>query len=357
MTIIKHITSEKQSERLKWRESVANCLWYSGHKPEAEAFFNCGKDEDFRAYAVCRTDASHFAKPILHTCHLRYCVDCERRAMAKRLERFLPAIDDAINSWRKGSYRLRHIVLTTPYDLSKEEILEQYPRAWKAVQKTIEQVMFNVREKWATLEEKRRQRISLKQHGIGLIVGAEFGEQGHKLHFHLLCYCPYIPHDTLTKYWKENTNQEAYISDIKQVHSIEQAAKETITKYVTKLSDMPPELIPCLHKVLEGSRRIRSYGIFYNLPALEEEPCTCPQCGSSVGYMRRSDYEERYGKKVLTNCSSNTGNKSGEKITSLVQLEGGILPPLPPPIPRQRNLIGFNDESLYPAKKDTTYSQ
>lgn len=364
-TIIANITSTTQpaesskplSEYEVWRQKVARQLWNSNYQAEAIAFRDCGKDENFRAYAVCKKNPRHFAKPIVHHCHLRYCDYCETRAQAKRMERFVPVIDKALESWRAGSYRLRHIVLTTPYDLSKEEILEQYPKARKAVQKTLERLFYDVRKAYATPEEHRRKRISLKRHGIGVIVGDEFGEVGKKLHFHVLAFCPFVPHAKITEYWRHYTDNEAYISDIKQVHDKNTALRETVTKYVIKLTEMPPHLIPCLQKVLAGRRRIRSYGIWYNIEVEEEEPCRCPECNHIVGYMKRLDYELTYGKKVLTNFSSNTGNKSGEKIVSMAQFIDGKPPPDPPPIPKPQLLTGFDDENLIPKRKDSTYSQ
>lgn len=357
MTIISDKTSPSQEAKSQWRVKAASALWHAGYHAVAEAFYNCGDKDKFLGYLVCRKDPRHFNQAVLEHCHLRYCDHCERRAQTKRMERFGPAIDEALKSWRAGSYRLRSIVLTTPYSLEDPNIRRLYRKARKAAVRTLERVCYEIRKTYASEEEYRRKRISLKRHGIGLIVGDELGEKGQKLHFHILGFTPYLPVALLAHWWKHYTCGDAYITYVKGVTNREAAFKEVMAKYVTKLTEVPPRLVPQLHKMLEGSRRIRSYGIWYGLEPIEEEPCRCPKCNRVVTYMNRVVFELTYGKKVLTNFSSNTGNKSGEKIVSMAQFIDGRAPPEPPPIPKAQFLTGFEDLTPTLKPKDTTYSQ
>lgn len=340
-----------------WRRDAATALWNAGYQDTASAFYYCGDKDKFLGYLVCRKDPRHFHQAVLEHCHLRFCNHCERRAQAKRMERFEPAIDAALKSWRAGSYRLRSIVLTTPYSLEDTDIRRLYAKARKAAVRTLERVCYEIRKTYATEDEHRRKRISLKRHGIGLIVGDELGEKGQKLHFHVLGFTPYLPVALLAEWWRHYTSGDAYITYVKGVANREAAFREVVTKYVTKLTEVPPRLVPQLHKMLEGRRRIRSYGIWYGIEPVEEQPCRCPKCNKIVTYMNRVLFEMTYGKKVLTNFSSNTGNKSGEKIVSMAQFVDGRAPPEPPPIPIQQLLTGLDDENLIPKRKDTTYSQ
>lgn len=284
----------------QWRKDAALALHYSGYPVEAEAFYFCGQPDKFSAYAVCSNDINHFAVPVLHTCHLRYCPECEKRAQIERMAKYMPAIEEVAN-FPKHGYSLKHLVLTTPYNLADESIIDAYRKAWNAVHATIEAVFYDVRRQYATDEEKRRKRISLKRHGIGLIVAAEFGERGHKLHFHCLIYSPFIPKNTIPKHWRHFTGGECEVTHIRKVNHAHEGAKEIICKYVTKFTELDARIVPCLHKVLFGTRRIRTYGVFYDISEKEtERHVCCPVCDSGLKYMRRSDYEIATGRDVST---------------------------------------------------------
>lgn len=65
---------------------------------------------------------------------------------------------------------------------------------------------------------------------------------------------------------------------------------ETV-KYVTKfwktspdgaLVRLSPDLVASLLLALRGTRRVRSYGIFYGVPGASVEAMTCPECGGPV---------------------------------------------------------------------------
>lgn len=304
---------DNQTETQQWRADVATALCNAGHELEADAFLHCGDEGHFNSYLVCASDPSEYAVPMLHTCHRRYCPDCEKRAQAERLAKFLPAIQDACNL-RKSGYSLKHLVLTTPYDLKSDEIFHQYARAWDAVRDTLVSLFFELRLRKATPEEKSRKRLSLTNHGIGAIVCAEFGEEGHKLHFHILAYCPYIDKERLWTAWELHTAGDCLNVHIRRIRDVEEGAKEVICKYVTKLGVLPPDLVPRLRQVLHGTRRIRSYGIFHGLACPDEvKHCECPVCGGPLMWMPRHEYEEGiWGKDAPGSLVLIPGNNSGE---------------------------------------------
>lgn len=320
------VRPEKQSDVDQWRTAAAAALSAEGHELESKTFLECGDPETFYAYAVCSLDPSEYSTPIYHTCHRRYCPDCERRANLARFEKFMPVIEEVCN-FGKWSYSLKHIVLTTPYDLKKEDIYEQYPIAWNAVRDTFASVIFEACKKKATPEEKRRGRISLKRLGIGLIVAAEFGECGTKLHFHCLFFGPYISKTALFTHWKRHTLDECQNVHINRVRDAHDGAKEVIMKYATKLSVLPALLVPRLRQVLHGTKRIRSYGIFHGLSCPEEDAYSaCPVCGGGLMWIGKHDFESgRWGKEA-TELVLKLGNNSGEEPV-------GRDPPLQPELP------------------------
>lgn len=295
----------------QWRKDSALALWRAGHDYEAEAFYFCGDETKFSAIVQCSADPEHYSAPIPHTCHRRYCPDCERRANAKRFKKYMPVIEQACNFGRRD-FSLKHIVLTTPYSLDDDDISERYAVSRRALGKVIERVMFltakdNPRIK-VKPDELRRGRVSLRQHGMGLIVGDEFGEDGHKLHYHLLFYGPFIPKPRITETWQEYTNSECEINHIKKVDTHE-GAREVMMKYATKLTLLPPALVPKLRDVLHGVRRIRTYGIFYNVPPIEEDRYhACPHCDAPLDVVWLSSLE--LPKATL---DLKRGHKSGAK--------------------------------------------
>ena len=117
---------------------------------------------------------------------------------------------------------------------------------------------------------------------FGVLGGWEFGEDGHKLHIHLLVLCPWIDAIKLSECWAEATQNICFITKVKKVRGVENGVAE-VTKYATKLTSMPPQLVPTLHKVLSRKRRIRAYGSFSGqLETVSSEPFTCPVCSGEL---------------------------------------------------------------------------
>lgn len=277
---------------LAWRAEAAEGLEAAGLVAEAALFRSCQRHYDVD---ICVRNIDHAPRPIPYTCHLRYCPDCERREQARKLARYVPAVHDLLTLGRDG-YSLKHIVLTTPYELADPDAPNLFKNAWRALEKVFDRVFVTLLNDAGKLSdaEKRRWRPELKRHGIGILAAAEFGEQGHKLHFHLLAYCPYIPIDFLVQCWQSVTNGDCEVSWIEKVE-LEQVEKAVIevSKYVTKFVELPPSLVPALHHALSGSKRLRSYGSLRSLPAPERTPCECPICSASRISISVLDYLKR----------------------------------------------------------------
>jgi len=126
----------------------------------------------------------------------------------------------------------------------------------------------------------------------GFLVGAEFGEEGHKLHYHIIHYGQYLDHAKISSMWRELTGGDAYVTWVKgfpyKGHTIEETLREVL-KYCVKfystdkttgeITAIPAHLMPMLAKVLERSRRIRTYGLFYKVPEPDRRNHLCATCG------------------------------------------------------------------------------
>lgn len=189
---------------------------------------------------------------------------CARRESARILKKYLPHIQAAAAS-NHPQYKLRHIVLTTNWNLRDLDIVTKYRRGWKAVNQLFDNLLG---ENW-------------HKAGRGTFSGAEFGADGNMLHFHVLAFTEWIDQADLSREWEKLTG--CPVVWIRLVRGVKKATKEVI-KYAAKLTDLEPDDIARLHGVIKGSRRIRTRGLFYNVPALPktEEPQVCKKCGSPI---------------------------------------------------------------------------
>lgn len=231
------------------------------------------------------------------------------------MKRYLPQIRKAIRHGDRR-YRLRHIVLTTGFDLHAPDAKEQYRAIWNAVPKTFDNLLG---ANWHTK-------------GQGYLASSEFGERGTKLHFHILFFGRYIEKAELTRVWEDLTTFK--ITFVRLVTNPKKAANEVL-KYVTKLSEVQPQDIPLLHEVIKGSRRVRSRGVFYNLPDEEERKKDCPECGQRLTLWGKGKYElwhmlqiEEADRQLLDDDQPDTqeqldlilGNKSPPKLPGFEEI-------------------------------------
>lgn len=277
-----------------WRVAAANALENANLLREAALFRSCQRHYDVD---VCTKRVDHAPRAVPYTCHLRVCPDCERREQARKLKRFIPAIHDLLTLGKPG-YTLKHVVLTTPYALVDKDAPDRFKIAWRALERVFDGVFTTILDDARKLSpsEKRRGRADLKRHGIGILAASEFGEEGHKLHFHLLMYSPYVPIHFLVDQWRKATRGDCEISRIKKIdlEQVKPAVLE-VSKYVTKFTELPPALLPALVKVINGTKRLRTYGAMRGIGKTERQPCYCPVCSadrrlvSVLAYIRRCE--------------------------------------------------------------------
>lgn len=297
----------------KWRGVVKHHLEQAGFLVDAEAFGRCSADKarvytsnkiekDSRVTGVFTCADGCEALVCRETCHLRICPDCCRRAGARLVARYLPVMQKQ----RHPGYRYRKIVLTTPVDLRQSDVRTEIKRLRKCVTKLFDKMLPSGWRKTC-----------------GFVVGDEFGPTGNKLHFHVLIYSPFIDNrresgKPLEKAWSEVTGGQCRVVFIQVIpkFKLDTELQETL-KYVVKFSKsingetvmIEPSLVAILHAALKRTRRVRSYGIFYNISVEDDDPPVpvCRVCGLDLVRTCVRDWNAYLTKKGL---QFRIGNKS-----------------------------------------------
>ena len=281
-----------------WRNHVATALLEAGLAKEANKFKDCSEKPvqwipsdskilhpDATTVWLCTGNPDeHNAAVFMPTCDCRICPDCARRQAARLAQRYIPVILDLAKN--QGRSRLRHIVLTTPVSLVDDDettLRRKISRYDRAVSKM-----------WANLEKKGFADQYLTD---GILASWEFGTEGLKLHYHIIHYGHYIPQHLISETWSELTGHECkvvFVRAIGQTGATEEQVKHDVIetlKYSTKfwkvddkgeIEYIKPELMPKLLLVLKGKRRVRSTGVFYNIPEPEPDAFCCPDCGAEM---------------------------------------------------------------------------
>lgn len=346
----------------QWRHDVGIALDRAELYREKNNFEDCGKFFGNFEVLICESDLQHAPKAIPFTCHLRFCPDCEHREQARKMARYIPAFKVLTDGDGRADFTLKKFELTTPYSLEEMDSPALLAKVWRWVERTLHSLFYNLLSYELSADEKKKARLKYADHGLAILVSCEFGEDGHKLHFHILAYSPYIPKEMLTATWRDITGGECEITWIKAIeyHDVEDAIAE-VTKYVTKFTALAPQLVPNLIKCLHGTRRVRTYGVIRD-SEIPERVCNCSICSSGLILVRVSEYFRqcaelsispdeqisRIGASFLLDLKH--GNKTG--VTESAEKAGlvGIPPPKPPDQGTQTLLPGLEG-----TKKRTEY--
>lgn len=282
--------TKKQLRRLAWRQDVIRILHKKGFVNQSDDLRNCGCSCFVR---ICKNDLSHEPEAIPVHCGLRICPECEARESYRKLARYLPALQALLQpNPDLPDYRLRKLVLTTPYGLNSLTS-ESFKQKQRLVNDFLNVYFFWYFHEKGELSSKeiRSGRCNLKQHGIGGLRSSEFGERGKKLHWHILIYSPFMPHDDIVAVWKDVTGDECQVASISGVKArtddiVEDGgdligAVQEIVKYATKFTSLKPSDVPQLYRVLKGNRRFQSFGVLYDIDLPEEDVLehVCAECG------------------------------------------------------------------------------
>jgi hypothetical protein len=280
-----------RSNQAVWRSKAVAALYSEDMGREAIALSRCTDPNHWVGVHICEDHPEHYAKPIRRSCRLRACPICADKERSRLMSRYFgPVLKAAQAHW--DGHSLKHIILTTPYNLTDPECKQHYAAASKAMKKTLDQLLFQVLNQTGKLspDEKRRRRVSFKDHHIGLISTVEFGGEGLKLHFHLLLFGPFIPADLLSQTWNRYM-PDAFVTKIEKVEGSDDIRR--CLEYVTKPPHLRPEHVPQYLRVLKRSRRVQTRGIFYGLKkAHPSHPKQCPKCKAPLEIWTPKKYEQ-----------------------------------------------------------------
>lgn len=292
-------TNEKWSYNYRvWRTRVGTALLDYGMDKEAFSFNGCYEHPlswiksttatlptDAATVWMCSDDHHHDAALFMPTCDLRICPDCASRATARFAARYIPKCLELATSG--GRYHLRHIVFTTTLSLTSDtpdvirKEVDRYSKLPRRAMSIVQKLGTKLGKSWQTL---------------GCIQSFEFGENGLLLHFHVIQYGDYLPQKELSAAWSKLTDNKASVIHINAIDAstpekLENRIIETlkysvkfwkIDKQTNEYVYLEPTLMPHLLRVLKGIRRVKSWGVFYQLPKPEKEPLKCQECASEM---------------------------------------------------------------------------
>jgi len=277
-----------------WRADVYEALNDAGLEKVAERWLSCSDNpktkvrpvagaalpKNAEKVYVCAADHTHDAEIYAQSCDLRICPECARRQAARLVHQYLPLFNDLAHQHHK-TYRFRHIVFTSPYGLADADVRSRLICGFKQVGRVMSGMMAEKCPDWKTKQ--------------GYLVGAEFGETGHKLHYHVIHYGQYLNQAELSRRWREQTGGDAFVVFVRGFpyagRTIEETLREVL-KYCVKfynqdeitgnIAAIPAELMPVLCRTLDKTRRIRTAGLFYNIPQPERHTHSCATCGGDM---------------------------------------------------------------------------
>ena len=235
---------------------------------------------------TCSEKPQHFAKTAPVTCKNRFCPECAQVQQNRLVRRYLPEIERLLRA-APSNYSLKHVVLTTRINAHDLRFQEQMDAGFDGV-----------RRLWGELFGKDWRKK------VGCLVTAEVSPGKLLLHYHVVLLSPFIERERLNELWRKLSPDGSYITFIEArvfSHGKSTSVKDVIrygVKYTVKplvvdgdgnVSTFPPKLVVKLYRIFAGKRRVRSYGLFYDL-ATEDEPATCPECGAPIIAMIPSEW-------------------------------------------------------------------
>lgn len=295
--------ASRSGEYLRWRARVTDAYRAAGMLPEADLFESCSDPSKFfnlkpgdvvpsEAVSVvaCSDNPGHLSKAICPSCQMRTCPDCAHRESARLLARYMPTMQQFLEKPHKPGWKFRKVVFTSGVSVRAGDISEQIEALYAALRKVFQKAL------------KLRNQGAVDISDTGLLVTHEFGPNGLKLHFHGIYYGPFIPQVLLSHLWDRFTGWRIVsiekIGKTSRVGSLDDAVSEVV-KYTTKFWKrqkdgkvvfIEPDLIPIIHKALQGTRRVRSWGLFYDIE-LPDEKAYCPDCGAALTLLSKSEWD------------------------------------------------------------------
>lgn len=286
------------SDYLIWRDEVSAELQARNHFDAAERWDYCDNSPRFIINRnkvdlppssdivwVCSRASDHDAVLFSPTCDFRICPDCAKRHTARLMNRFLPRIEEMMTL--HPEYRLRSITLTTKLNLDDLDFKKTTTEGFNWIQRAMRKV---VGKNW-------------NKKGAGMLANWEVGPKGLLLHYHLIYFGPWVDQKKLSKTWLALTGNayNVWVTKVKHNETDWQGAISEVLKYATKFYSedkdtgeriyLSASLTVTLYEALKGTRRIRSWGSFYNIGQDEERVFCCTDCNAKMQRIHVSHFE------------------------------------------------------------------
>lgn len=264
---------------LEWRREAAQAFDQDGYPDVAAKLRLCHDRHHFIGSQVCLENPHHRRTAIPYSCNLPICPTCSWHRANARARRLAPLLHERAHQGLTR-YFLRLVTLTTPFEAGNPDMADYFEHGWTALDKTVKGVVREMLPTRLSLSERKKGRVSLKAHGVGYIAGAEWGDDGGKLHFHGVYYGPYVLPPLLSDLWTYYTHGLATHVDVKPIKDGVDNIERTIA-YAGKLCPIPPTYAPWLYDFLYHRRRVRAGGILFGAKAPQRRvDHSCPDCGS-----------------------------------------------------------------------------
>lgn len=208
-------SAQRSLSRRAWRSEVYDALSNADMEKLAKRFASCvensrtkvkpGLDtllpDNAEMVYVCTGNHHHEAVVQAQTCDLRICPDCAHRHVARLTARYAPVMFNLFHSHHRR-YRFRHIVFTRSTSLTDPDSREQYIKGFADIKSVMDDLLPLGWNK--TPEQTAEYKTDANRQGY--IVAAEFGETGHKLHYHVIHWGQYLNQSDLSRLWREKTD-------------------------------------------------------------------------------------------------------------------------------------------------------
>ena len=212
---------------------------------------------------TCKDCGQHYNA--LLGCHLRTCPTCAKE-YGDRVYREILAIAKKFPV--TATHRLRMITFGYGTKKGMREGLKESQKAFYKI--------------WRSdLRPRLNPGQTPRKYGkAGVFASVEFGAKSDSVHIHALYYGPWINRKKLQERWKQLTG--SWYVDVRECKG-SRGIREVV-KYISKGITGNDYKAFEIEKALQGTRRIMTYGVFYDRHTdLNEETYqfTCPCCGSA----------------------------------------------------------------------------
>ena len=283
------IHAKNKLDYASWRVAVSRELRKRGFKKESDRWDICNSSPRYiidrnspvlppgaASVWVCSASHEHDAVIFCPSCSFRVCPDCAPKQSARLIAQYFPVISELMHLHPK--FRLRKITLTRKIALGDDGFAEQAHDGFDLIQRAMSKA---VGSHW-------------NKFGRGLLVTWEVGENGLKLHYHCIYFGPWVDWKRLRVAWLEVTGDShiVYVQAVKRNENDWKFAVMETLKYATKFYKtdkstgeqrfLSPSLTVDLFVAMKGTRRIRSYGSFYNIDTPESDVFACSACDAPM---------------------------------------------------------------------------